>query len=344
MNLIQDFFAAIDLVFLGFATGGAAAVASAVRPVFNILVTLYVLLWGLATWRGLIREPLSDGVVRIVKIVLIGSFALNAAVYGPQIAQALYQTPDQLARVMLPAATSAATGAALDNGLQKGVSVGTKFTDAMSIFSPIEALGLLVQALLTWLFTVAIIAYATALVLLSKIALAVVLAVGPLFMAGLLFEPTRNFFSGWLAQALNSLLTYVVAVAIVALGMQFFSDSATATLTAIGGGTPMFPIIIRMLIVGVAVFVTLMQAGAIASGLAGGIQIATMGAVGWAMSRGASVLGSPVSTYRGLRHWNDRRLARDYYRTRLGLQPTLTSRSMAWAQQRVRGHNVLEKQ
>lgn len=344
MNLLQDFFAAIDLVFLGFATTGASRVASAVRPVFNILVTLYVVLWGLAMWRGLIREPLSDGVVRIIKIVLIGTFALNAGVYAPQIASALYQTPDQLAQVMLPAATSAASGTALDNALQRGVAVGQKFTDAMSFFSPIEALGLLVQALLTWIFTALLVAYAAALVLLSKIALAVVLAVGPLFIAGLLFEPTRNFFSGWLAQALNSLLTYVLAVAVVALGMQFFTDSANATLTAIGGGTPMFQMILRMVIVGVALFVTLMQAGALASGLAGGIQVATMGAVGWAMSRGGSLLASPMSAYRGGRAWNDRRLTRDYHRARLGMRPTMSTRSMAWARQRLQGENQLVKQ
>ena len=46
------------------------------------MVTIYILLWGLAFWRGLINEPLSDGVARLLRVVLIGTVALSAGIYG----------------------------------------------------------------------------------------------------------------------------------------------------------------------------------------------------------------------------------------------------------------------
>lgn len=342
MPLISDFFASVDAVFVSFFSSGASRIATSVRPVFNICVTLYVLLWGLAMWRGLIQEPMSDGVSRILKIVLIGTFALNTAVYAPQIAQTIFRTPDQLAGVLIPGGSTASTGNALDQALERGTETGRRFTDAMTVTSPFLSLGLLLQAILVWIFTVALVGYAAALILLSKIALSIVLALGPLFIAMLLFESTRQLFVSWLAQALNGLMTYVVAVAIVALGMVFFQAAADASLAALNAATPQFTALFPLLIVGGAVFLTLMQAGAIASALANGVQVGTLGGVGWAMARGRALLGSPFSAYSRTRAWQDRRLSRDYQRAHLGLPPTMTTRSLQWLRGRMRGSNQIE--
>jgi type IV secretion system protein VirB6 len=340
--LIGDFFASVDAVFISFFSTGASRVALSVRPIFDTLVTLYVVLWGLAMWRGLIAEPMSDAVTRIVKIVVIGTLALNAGIYSPQIAQTIFHTPDQLAGVLIPGASTTSTGSSLDQALQQGTAVGQRFTDAMTLTSPLISLGLLVQAILVWVFTMVLVGYAAALVLLSKVGLSIVLALGPLFIAALLFESTRQLFVSWLSQALNSLFTYVVAVAIVALGMTFFQAAANASLAAVNAAAPQFTATFPLFIVGLAITVTLFQSGAIASALANGIQIGTLGAVGWAMARGQALASSPITAYQAGRAMQDRRLTRDYQRKLLGLQPTLTTRSLQWVRSRIRGTNQVE--
>ena len=313
------FFTKVDTVFGGFFLNGASNVASAVTPIFKIMVSLYVVLWGLAMWRGLIQEPMSDGVTRVVKIVLIGSFALNMAVYGAQIATTIYKTPERLALVVMPTATTSGAANSLDNALSKGNDLATRFIQATSLTAPFASIVLGIEALLIWIFTGILVAYGAALVLLAKIGLAIVLALGPIFIGLLLFEATRTFFQGWLAQALNFLFTYVLVALAIALALTFLDSMLTQALVDIPAGSraPDFAALLPVLIVGVGTFLVLKQVPGIASGLAGGMQLSTLGAVGWAMRSSGRALTSPARGFERYQRYKDRQLMRQHYRAQI---------------------------
>jgi type IV secretion system protein VirB6 len=341
-DIVQNFFSAIDYNLSSFFLTSSARVAAAVRPVFNVLVTLYVVLWGFSMWRGLIQEPMADGVMRILKIVLIGTFALNAAVYGPRVAEFLYRTPDQLAAVVLPGAAASTTAAALDASIDRGNEIVNRYLTAVGLTTGVaRSLILYGQAVLTAVALAILIGYACALVLLAKIFLSVVLAIGPLMIATLMFKPTQGLFVSWTRAALTAVLKYVVVAAIVSLGLSYFDDAAQATITAMGSDTPALIDLVRMLIVGLAVLVVLWQAPAMASALAGGVQVGTMGMVGWAMSTAKNVAASPVLAWKSMREWKDRSMARQYYRQRAGQQGD--AKSDAWAKGRLRGTNSIQE-
>lgn len=344
-TLAQTFFASVDTTFTSFFLTSAARVAAAARTPFNAMVTLYVMLWGLAMWRGLIQEPMADGVMRVVKIVLIGTFALNAGVYGPRIAEALYRTPDQLAAVLIPGTSGTTTAAALDNSIDRLVAVSNKFIEASAAADGIVLpLALVGYSLVLGLFLAMYIAYAFALVLLAKVGLSIVLAVGPIFIALLLFEPTRQLFGSWFNQALNFVFKYVVVAAVLSLGGAFVTGAADSTITAIGAELPSFVDAMRVLMVGGAVLVVLWQSSAIASGLAGGVQIGTMGIIGWAMRSARSAASAPLNAYSSMRDWKDRRLARTYYRQRMGASGGQgNAHGAAWLIGRLRGQNEVRK-
>jgi type IV secretion system protein VirB6 len=61
-----------------------------------------------------------------------------------------------------------------------------------------------------------------------KIALAIIIALGPIFIALSLFEPTRRFFHGWLGQAFNYIVLMGVIIAITTL----ISDLGTIAIAA----------------------------------------------------------------------------------------------------------------
>ena len=60
--------------------------------------------------------------------------------------------------------------------------------------------GFLIAGALVWCLMGMLCIYAMFLIALSSIALAVLLALGPLFIALLFFDATKRFFSAWIAQ------------------------------------------------------------------------------------------------------------------------------------------------
>ncbi|TCV82735.1 type IV secretion system protein [Sulfurirhabdus autotrophica] len=283
-TIVAPLFVDVDTAITGFMLSAASRVSAASIVPFKTLVTVYIFLWGLAMWRGLIDEPMSDAVSRIFRIVLIGVIALGTGVYGPVIANFLYNTPAQLASTLIGATTS--PQAVMDVALNKGNDIANAFMSITSL-SISQAFADSLAALVTWIFTGIIVLYGAALILLSKIALGIIIALGPLFIAMLLFDSTKSFFQSWISQALNYLFIYALVAAVVMIMFALWLPSLDIAIKNSGAG---FSAIIPMMIVGGACFVILMQVTGIASGLAGGVQVGTLGAIGWTgnkLGRGA---------------------------------------------------------
>src|SRR6202044_3127739 len=68
--------------------------------------------------------------------------------------------------------------------------------------------------------------YTIFLLALSRIALSVLLGVGPLFIALLLFETTKRFFESWIAQLANYAFITILTVMVAALMMGIVSSAA----------------------------------------------------------------------------------------------------------------------
>ena len=276
----------VDAAVTGFYLAAAGRVAAAAVTPFRAMVTIYILLWGLALWRGLINEPLSDGVARLFRVVLVGAIALSVGIYGARIASFLYNTPAQLASVVVGGAVTPET--VMDSSLSKGNDIALAFMGLISITDIGGSIAAVLSALIVWLFTAVLVLYGTALILLSKVILGLVIALGPLFIALLLFDSTKRFFEGWLGQALNYLFVYALVAATVNIMFALWAPQLQYALDNNSGG---FKVLLPMIIVGGASFVILMQVPALASGLAGGVQLGTLGAVGWTFNRTRGTLG-----------------------------------------------------
>jgi len=284
--IVAPLFAQVDAAVIGFYLAAAARVAAAAVNPFRAMVTIYILLWGLAHWRGLINEPLSDGVARLFRVVLIGAIALGAGVYGARIASFLYNSPAQLAAVVVGGAVTPET--VMDASISKGNDIALAFMDLVSTFDVGGSFAAILSALVVWIFTAVLVLYGTALILLSKVILGLVIALGPLFIALLLFDSTKRFFEGWLGQALNYLFVYALVVSAINIMFALWAPQLQYALDNNTGG---FKALLPMIIVGGASFVILMQVPALASGLAGGVQLGTLGAVGWTANKARSMAG-----------------------------------------------------
>src|SRR6266850_1051483 len=77
--------------------------------------------------------------------------------------------------------------------------------------------GFYLAGALIWCLVGALCVYAMFLIALSSIALAVLLALGPLFIGTLFFPATRRLFAAWMAQLANYALITLLTVMVAAL-------------------------------------------------------------------------------------------------------------------------------
>lgn len=331
--IIDPFLTQVDTAVTGFYLAAASRVAAASMTPFRTLVTVFIFLWGLALWRGLINEPLSDGIARVFRIVLIGTIALGAGVYGPVIASFLYNTPGQLASVVSGGATN--PQAVMDTALSRADDIASAFMSLVSLSSPGASFAAIFSALVVWLFTALVVLYGAALIVLSKVILGIVIALGPLFIALLLFDSTKRFFESWLGQALNYLFVFALVTASVNIMFALWIPQLDYALTNNAAG---FSALIPMIIVGGAAFIILMQVPALASGLAGGVQLGTLGAIGWVGNKARSAIGT--ARPQNLRT-AARSIRRDYMAVKAGA--STAAAPARWVANRVRPGNSVAK-
>jgi type IV secretion system protein VirB6 len=130
--------------------------------------------------------------------------------------------------------------------------------------------------------------YTLFLMALARVALALLLAIGPLFIVLLLFESTQRFFEAWIAQLVNYALVGVLAVLTASLMLTVVE--AYATQTAALGAAILTVDALDMLLVAGLVLLLLRQVMPIAARLAGGVTLASFGTLSAVLARGAGVM------------------------------------------------------
>ncbi|NSX34439.1 type IV secretion system protein [Brevundimonas vesicularis] len=235
------------------------SVMSSVQPVLMTAVTLYVVLYGYAILRGSIDEPIMDFIMRAVKLVFIVAIATTGA-YNSFVTGPLFTgMPNWIAGAVTGGSTGGA-GAPFDQMLAMGLSTGEAISETAT---PLDLATNLI-AVVVIIVGVLAAAIGFAIFMIAKVALALLVTLGPIFIACLVFEPTRRFFYGWLSQAVN----YLVLFALMIVVFQMIVDFTFAQYGA-GGQDPIIQgfMFIALSFLGVIFF---LQVPALAAGIAGG--------------------------------------------------------------------------
>ncbi|MFI4878288.1 MAG: type IV secretion system protein [Steroidobacterales bacterium] len=269
-----------------------ARVATTLEPAIVTLATIYVIVWGYLHLTGRIEEPFAVGVRRLVTLAVVLALALHLWLYNSLIVDTFYSAPAELAASVIGTRDPVTT---LDGIWEHGGAVAGYLWNNGGVFS--GEIGYYVAGALVWLFMGLLCVYAMFLIALSSVALAVLLALGPLFLALLLFDSTRRFFEAWLAQLANYALITVLTVMVAALLLQVVESYADQT-AARGTGIATVDVI-NMVLIAVLVFLLMRQVMPIAAGLAGGIALTSFATVsrlvGWGMRQGSAAAGAALA-------------------------------------------------
>jgi len=259
-----------------------ARVAEALEPAIVTLATVYVMVWGYLQLTGRIDEPFVTGLKRLLTLAAVLGGAVHLWLYNSLIVDTFYQAPARLAAAVVGAPDPVAVVDAIWN--RGGAVAGYLFNNGGFL----KDFGCFIAGVIVWVLVGLLCVYTMFLIALSSIALAVLLALGPLFMALLLFEATRRYFEAWLAQLANYALITILTVLVAALLLQIVASYADQTAAR---GTAIVTVdALNMVLVAVLVFLLMRQVMPIAAALAGGIALNSFGTVsrliGWGMRSG----------------------------------------------------------
>lgn len=162
----------------------------ALVPALTILLTLFIAFFAFALLTGRSRIGISSLVPRMTTLGLVLTFATSWLAYQSVVWNLATGAPDQIAGILLGGNGSATQVFADKIDVVFGVLIDVgRGQQPESTFSPPGLLWL--GATVFLLSTVGILAT-------SKIAMAVLLGLGPIFVVLALFNGTRGLFAGWL--------------------------------------------------------------------------------------------------------------------------------------------------
>lgn len=250
-----------------------AAVARVIGPFATTMLTLYVVLWGFASIRGLIKEPINEFMHRVITIAIVFGIGFNLANYNTLITNTFLHGPDELVAGLAKSSGQTGVTSGLDAMLQQGVELAGRFWSKAGVLE--GDFGMYIVALFVAAMTIVVTAYAFFLMALSKVALTLVLGIGPVYFIGLLFQATAGFFNSWLRQMANYFLVPALVVMVNLLVMKLFANAAkgAAAITDTTEVAQVFP----FLSMGLVCLLALASVLSIAAGLAGGVSLSSFG-------------------------------------------------------------------
>ena len=284
MGFFAEFNAWLNALLAGYIGANTARIAATLEPAIVTLGIVYVMVWGYLQLTGQIEDPLIAGAKRIITLAVIFGCALQLWLYNTLIVDTFFNAPSQLGAVLVGAFDPVGIvdqiifegGDAANLLLQKGGLLNGNFAYYLA------GIGVYLIVGLTAIYTIFLLA-------LSRIALSVLLALGPLFIALLFFDWTKRFFETWLAQLSNYAFITILTVLVAALMLHVVTVSASQAVSE--GGSIQIANAVRVCMAAGLTFLVMRQVMPMAAGLASGFALSSFGVVSAALAWG---LGSAL--------------------------------------------------
>lgn len=245
-----------------FITSGTSGISSWVSGPLTVALTLYVVIYGFLVLNGSVRTPVMDLAFRAIKLAIILMLVQNAANYRTYVSDLFFvDLPNEISAALNtgPAPSASAFDSLLDKGQAAAEDIWERSGWPVDIVTGVAGLVVIVVT-----FIVASIGYVVSLY--ARVALAIVLAIGPIFIALAMFSSTRRFTEAWLSQLANFVVLEVLVVAVGSLLVTCL-DSTFATMETYSD-VLMRPIALGA--IGLAALYVFYQLPSIASALASG--------------------------------------------------------------------------
>lgn len=272
--LFGPLYSKIELLVMAYVSTTAGKVIGAITPVITVSLTLSFIAYGLLVMRGAVDMPVNAFLAKCLRIGLILAVVLAGGLYQTEISNVIFHLPDDLASVLLPNQSNVSAGSLIDEGAGQGFSKAQEAFSKAGIFKS-GGFSYALLGVIILLATAFLAIIGGAFIMMAKVALGILVALGPLFVACMLFESTKRFFESWTAQCVNYILIVVLFASIFTLLMSIYTGFISQ-LTFDKNANMSYTVGGAVIISGVAIII-LREIPRIASGLAGGVALPSFG-------------------------------------------------------------------
>jgi len=299
MTLFTSIYNTVESAIASYVTTTSENIITFITPIFTSLLIIYITIYGLSLMLGRNQEPLSEGAIKVIKVGFIVTLGLTLGTYNGVVVSFIQGFPEAIGGALVGAGVAFSSSTAIDALNIKLFGVAAKAWDDAGFAN--GNFGLYFIAIAIIVAGSILLIMISALILISKIATAVLLGIGPVFIMMLLFKSTEKFFETWLGLLINYALVLILATAIGSLIL----DIVDGYITTPAGRTPTVGDTVAICIVFGLAIIAMKQVQGMASALGGGIALATNGAISSMMGKAAKA--SPANIKR-----TGRNLARNY--------------------------------
>ena len=259
-------------------------ISASLGPAAVTLATIYVMIWGYLHLRGVIEEPIMEGAKRILVLAVILGVVLSLWEYNAVFVDFFVTTPQALSGAILNGNNAIAI---IDGVWVKGATVAESLINQGGLFN--NNFEFYLAGFAVYLFVGLICIWMAYLFCLSIVAVGILLALGPLFILGLMFEATKRFFEAWVAQLSNYALIIMIAAVAAKLLLNMLDSYATQAL-ALGAGITIAQSI-QLCLACAFVLLIMKQVPSLAAGLASGVALSSYNTLSKAINWGAGGAG-----------------------------------------------------
>ena len=255
------------------------------RPWVLLMSVLFVVITGYLMLTGRLSLSLSELFPRIVKWLAVIAIVLNFDAMIILLFNLFTNVPEAVATSLAniggetEGSINGSVGLVWSQGMEAAQNI---FAEAgLTTWSPI------IFGILVLIVTLLAVVYITFLLMLAKLAVAVLLGLAPFFIVLYIFDATRPVFEGWLRQLISFALIPVFLYGLLALLLSMMNTMSQEMLEATANGVWGITHVGPYALVMVVSLLLSTQVMGWAAGVGGGFSLSSLGALGTATRYGA---------------------------------------------------------
>ncbi|WP_342220226.1 type IV secretion system protein [Rickettsiella endosymbiont of Miltochrista miniata] len=275
-SFITDTLTAVDGVIGHYVQTVYLQLAVQYNSTLLLLCTLYILLLGYRFTMHTLSADFSTISRHLIVLCIVYGLITNWSLYYLFVYNLFTNEPGDIAQVMVNASNPLTSDQSIAQALNQVYSTG--MDASKKLFN--GGIRLFFCSIFIFVFTFVCCLTALGLLIYAKLAMAIALALGPIFLPFILWESTRGWFGSWLRKLFNFALIPIVTASILSLMLSVMELVLPDLNSQAAQGNPDF---FTMGLFGGLSLVTaflLKQSLPIASSLSGGLTLAALGQVG----------------------------------------------------------------